>query len=60
MAEKKPQARSPYQRYGKREYKYSPAFMRWHNAAIRGDDSAMIEADREWRNLFNIPQKKYA
>lgn len=44
--------RSPYQRYRKSPYRYSPAYQRWKNAIVSGRDAEAHAADIEWRNMF--------
>jgi hypothetical protein len=54
----KPDARSPYQRYGKAPTLYSAEYQRWAAATRKNDDAARNAADRDWRRRFGMYPKK--
>jgi hypothetical protein len=48
----KPDAKSPYQKYGKAPTLYSPEYQRWFAAVKKNDDRATREAHTDWMRRF--------
>jgi hypothetical protein len=45
----KHKAKSPYQKYGKKPFRYSPSLVAWREAVKAGKPNVAAEHDRAWR-----------